>query len=366
MYLVIIFLSIVFFALADVSKKLRNPELITILFFLLFFTLSAIRWDRGTDWDYYYLYFRDGLPKEFSWDYVVGDKADSSFEMPYRLLFMTGKAFLKDYTTLLFVQAAIIFPLFYRFLRRYSESRLLSLAVWFAINFCFIFFVRQAIAMAIALQATDFLIKRKPLPFVLVILLAACIHMSAVVFLLAYFFSDRKYSYKTLLTTFVLAWFVGQFVLPHLLDGLATSGIGRLSEKAQAYIELGTTSFGSSISHERALFNGIVYRIAFIIIAFTVFKDLLEEDKLFRLAVNMMFMGLILFVMLTPLSEGIGRAASYFDIFQIIALPTMVVKSQRLKEKVGMTLILLLFLTMRLESTIMGYAELYIPYKSIL
>ena len=56
MYLTLIFLSLILFSLLEVKKNKTSSKLFMV-YLLLFYLLSFLRWERGTDWlSYFNLY----------------------------------------------------------------------------------------------------------------------------------------------------------------------------------------------------------------------------------------------------------------------------------------------------------------------
>lgn len=75
-----------------------------------------------------------------------------------------------------------------RFIFKYSKMPLISFLMFFALNYypwSFII-IRHSIALGIIIYSYDFIKEKKPVKFIITVLIAACFHLSALFFLIAY------------------------------------------------------------------------------------------------------------------------------------------------------------------------------------
>lgn len=108
---------------------------------------------------------------------------------------------------LLVVSSVFSFYSFGRFISRYSRMPWMSVLLFYLLML-FDFFLsgmRQMLAIAILLFAYDKLREKKPIPFLLLVLLAVTVHSSAVLFLLLYPICHAKNQRRCLTVVFALA-----------------------------------------------------------------------------------------------------------------------------------------------------------------
>ena len=146
-------------------------------------------------------------------------------EIGYRLYVKTISLFTEYYTVYFLVNAVVIFGTLYRFAFKYAGNPFVFFAMFVALGtYNFIETgLRQSLAMAICLWALDFVKDKKPIKFVLLVILAYFFHKSAVIFLLIYPLSFlKKYKssiavYVVMLVTFVVGFSTFQDFFNELL-----------------------------------------------------------------------------------------------------------------------------------------------------
>lgn len=149
-----------------------------------YLTLLALlrSYEVGTDTsNYRYLY---SILGQDVWHYLT----DSDWEKGFVLLCHVLFKLFHNPRSLIVVAGAFTFFSVYRFFDRHSKMPWMSVFLFFTL-LVFDFFLsgmRQAIAISILLFAYDKLLERKPVPFVLLVLLAMQFHTTAIIFLLAY------------------------------------------------------------------------------------------------------------------------------------------------------------------------------------
>lgn len=102
---------------------------------------------------------------------------------------------------ILFVVPIIICFFSFRFIYKYSDNVYLSVILFFSLGFYgfALSAFRQSIAIAICLWAYDYVKKKKIVPFVLITLLAASVHQTAIIFLPVYFIGKIKLTEKNVI-----------------------------------------------------------------------------------------------------------------------------------------------------------------------
>lgn len=354
MYLYIIFglISLLSFSEMNFGKKFGKIAVIPII--LLFYLLSFLRWERGTDWA--------------SYRFIFENSSSEYIQIMYEFLFVKLNTFIysttEDYSVLLFAQASIIFFCFFYIIRKYSEAPVLSVLVWFSLSLASVFFTRQTIAVSICILALHFIIQRKVYLFLLTVFIAMLFHKSALIFFPAYWIYYLNLSRKQIIFV-LIASFALTSVAGSLLTVIGSSDLGSVSTRSTVYMEAGTDeSFGSSYSPMETMIRGVSYRL-FLISIFIIFLFKNYENSQFRGIFNLYLMSVVLFILFVPISVALIRFSGYYEIFQIFLYPILILQTKNKIVKNLVLLLLIVYLGFKLYGVIFAYEELYIPYKSI-
>lgn len=198
-YIINIILIIVYGVLFRLPKSDKGKQIAKIAFVLVVFVqlwlLAAFRNNTGND---YYMYaegfFRMGV-SGFS------DLSYKDWEIGFILLTKVIVYFTKNKVIYFAVTAllSLIGPAY--LIAKYSKMPSLSALLY--VNFFFYYiamnYVRQAIALSIICFAWDFLKKKKFIPYLLIVAVAATFHISALIMLVVYFIVKTKAGIRTIL-----------------------------------------------------------------------------------------------------------------------------------------------------------------------
>lgn len=213
----------------------------------------------------------------------------------------------------LVVIAAIMTACVFKFISEHSEDFMLSCIIYiclgsmtFAMNG-----MRQALAMSICLLAYDFAVKKKIVPFLLIVLLAMTFHVSAFIFLLAYPLSN--------------------FSKLHLVPLLIGGGlfIALSSSLASIYDSLVEKDYAVRDSIEGGGFVTVAIYLLVLILTMLFYKNLATEngiEPLFALC----FVGLVIFSTRYFSTQIFERISYYFYYSVILLIPKL---SHIFKEK---------------------------------
>lgn len=348
MYLVLIFLLLCLLSLLEINIDRKISSKLVFPIFLLFFTLSFIRWERGTDWESY-LNIYQNINVEY-------------YQKQYEFLFIKinqlPHLLYDNYTFTLFLQACVIFPLIYFIIKKYSPSPLVSILVWFSTFFGSIFFTRQFIAFSVVFLSFHYIVQRKFFKFFGIIVIATMFHQTAIIFLLAYFIYPYTFK-KQQVVLIILGSFFLSTVIKSAFGFLGTIDYAIIAGRATDYLDNEST-----YSPMQNMLRGIPYRIFTLGVALYFYK-LYEDNNVYKGLVNIYFLGIVLFIMLVPISNTLIRFAPYFEFFQILIYSFIVIT---VKERVPLNIFLLglfIYLGIRLHGNVVAYEDLYIPFKTI-
>ena len=201
------------------------------------------------------------------------------------------------------------------FIWKYSSDYTLS--VWIFICFAgFIFTMaamKQCMAMALCMLATHCVIKRKYIPFVLLILIAMTFHPYALMYFVTPFLLFRPWSSKTFIML-ILAIFVG-FSLKSIMGALLdmTTALGENYD--ESYLT------GEGVNPMRLVVTSVP-----VLLSMVASKQIAETgDKPQYLIVNLSMLNAeLMFVALFGDPNYFGRLANYFLPFQAVSIPWLI------------------------------------------
>lgn len=214
--------------------------------------------------------------------------------------------------TFLLIYSAITLSIYVWFIFKYSTNPALSVFLLISMGaYTFTMAaIKQCVAIALCLLATHFVMKKKWILFVVLVLLASTFHVYALMFLIVPFLNFRPWSTRTVI---LLAIFAGAgFMLESLLDTVVNV----------------TTMFGEE--YDVTVLSGSgVNPLRLAVVAVPVLLSLLlkkyirnEENKSQNLILNLSTLNAeIMFVALFGTANYFARLANYFLVFQTISLP---------------------------------------------
>ena len=179
--------------------------------------------------------------------------------------------------------------------------------------------LRQAVALAVILGLSyGFMLDRKPIKFVLSVLLAACFHSSAILFLPAYVISSWKLGWKQVVLVFGL--FVIYFLFPEFIRTVLAKIAWSESVAAYAHSQTSLT------------WSGVIIQVCILAFCLLFRNETVLDDRLrwrhVDAFINCMIVGLCLQVLATMIAEAF-RLAYYYNICCIAAIPNEVVENKR-------------------------------------
>ena len=248
--------------------------------------------------------------RSIDWDAVAVDRG-------YQLLVVLYRQFIsKDYHGWLFLCSFVSGIAAMLGFWKYSYDFGMSCFLFIATTY-FTYFVngmRQFICIAIVFACTHWIVERKYIRFIILIVLLSFIHLSVVIMIpVCLFVNAKPWSWRMVLLI-ISATLVGVLfdrILPYLSFLLNdTEYEGYIS-----YLSSGS-GFGSSVI--RLVIALIPAGLAFL------GRKIVEEEgnKLIDLCVNMSVINFLLFFIAT-LTNGmvVGRVAAYFNIYNLLLLP---------------------------------------------
>ena len=208
--------------------------------------------------------------------------------------------------------AIITVGIYLWFIRKYSDNIWLSVFLFFTMG-CYTFTmaaIKQCVAVAFCLVATDRYLQNKKISFVLWVLIASTFHPYSLMYLIIPFLNFEPWSVKTYL--FLIIFLVIGLSLQPLL-GTVVDITTMLGEEYDA-----TTFTGEGIN----IFRLAVVWVPVVISFFTRRYLRVNNSKVDNIILNLTILNAeIMFIGLFGTANYFGRLANYFLIFQALCLP---------------------------------------------
>lgn len=300
-------------------RKAQNSKFSFILVFIILFFLSFLRFEVGADWLAYLAFYTGSGPVE-------------STEIGYRSLnnFFAKLDF--PYFVFLAVVSAITLGFIYNAVKD-MKYKMIILYVYFSELFLYYNFsgMRQGLAIAITLFATKFIISREFTKFCLLVLLASTFHVSALIFLIAYFIYDYEFTKKRVL--FLSSIIVFSFLFINNIVELILQLVD--SRHLFFYFSIAEVSENNTTN----FMIGLLKRSVILIIFFLI-PNHLKNDYGLKNFIKIYLIGYFIYALFYTINEDIGaRLSSYFLFMDILIISIFFQLNIKIKYK------LLIFLT---------------------
>lgn len=325
----------------------KDPEIIrkhyiTFVCIIFIFQSGLRHLAVGADTYAYYNMFQDvvhipwtDILQDFVNVYVSGIGKDPG----YPLLEKIFQIFFSEYRMFLFFVAILFFTAFGQFI--YKNTNHLRDAVFAFILYQALFYfffsitgLRQTIATAFTLWGFEYIKKKKLIPFLFLILFAATIHKSVLIFLPFYFIANIRQT-KLIFTTAIIlfpVFMIAKRSFAFLLANISSSNAYMMY--AESTLKTGATTFTTLI---------LLIAIFSWLFMGKVLKTYPQSYRFY----NAMALA-IAFTPLTWVDPGLMRVVQYYSIFMLIFIPTIInsicIKTKSLRTYIYMIIITALIL----------------------
>lgn len=369
MLLLSIALILIPFAFLDKVFNNRTKRIIIILFSGYFIFLGGFRWLTGTDWYAYYYAFLNS-------DTIYGAfLAPHTMEWGYGFLNYIVNVLGGDYTIFLIVFTFLKVYLKYRvFISQYFINyALFSFFLFYCYEAGAIYGTRQTLAVSLIFLSVSFIIQRKFLWFLALVVLATLIHRTAIVFIFSYWIFNYKSTQQQLLKVFlfsIVLYFIFLSIDPSFLTNLPIiSNFSSYQEKLEAYSELQQISYGK-VDAQTSNILGVIKKMMILlplILSFNNLKSRLSSQQfyIYRGLLNTIIFGATIYFVFGAMASDFKRMNAYFDIFEILAIPILLynIRNKKLILLVGVYFMLIAF--SKLYTAIITFEDLLDPFYFI-
>lgn len=345
-----------FFSLLEIKRlKRKNAFALYALLCIYLYVLSFIRWETGTDWGTYYTYFTNSSN--------LGSNSD--FEPLFAFINIFANNVSGDYTFCLLIQASILFYFQVKGIHKMSIYPLTSLFMLIGIQFANVNFVRQWIAVMILFCSVNYIQQRKFLYYLILVIIASCIHRTSLIFLLAWWIYHLRLSKKTMVIL-MCASVIFSSVISMAFESIGGMFGEVVQYKLSVYMDDFDQTEGTGFSSIMTIVKGVLNKcLIFFVILF--FIDKIEEKYPYsRGYFNLYWFGIILYFSLIGVNIVFVRFSYAFDIMLVVLFPYIFSVVRKNSNKVFIWGVLFMYLMMRMYVYLNTYYNEYVPFKTIL
>lgn len=313
MILLILVISLIYLTYSIKNKNFKIP-LFLILTLILF---AGLRFKYGYDYDNYSTIFN-----EIS---TIKDVVNTVIEKGFALVILLFKKIGFGFQTFLLFIAFLSINCKIAVMKKMSVFPIVSFIIYFLIFYLYndAEQIRHGVAIGFCFLAVYFLLENKRIIAWLLIFLAISMHYSAIFFIIVpfiYKIKMKKKSYFLILIGAILLSFINVF---EIIDWINSNflEISYLTTKLETY--QGATSNVISLS--------LILRVVFIsFYIYFAFDDKNEKETSF---VNIYFLGIILFCLLTSIPVLAARSTVYMRYFEILLMPLYMKKYENMENR---------------------------------
>lgn len=286
-------------------KNNKNKKYCIVITTIVLTCFSGFRcWKMGDLFHYCYTYLECNT---LEWKLDFSSRDTIGIQLFFRIAGQLGISF----ETCLFLIAAFTAVAIGVLIYRYSPSPYWSYLMYLTMGFYLLSFnaLKQIIAMDILIYAMSASINRKPIQFLILVMMASAFHTPALVFLLVYPIAYKKINF----------WMIA--VITMVIFLFRDSIVSRISE----------VYYGSDMEFEASeIIGGKVIFMILILVLALILRPLSESDKLYCQVFNIMILATIVQTF-SVYDNVFSRLAEYFLQFIILLVPLML---QSRKERV--------------------------------
>jgi hypothetical protein len=351
--------------------QISHKKKAILVFWVIVFTFfRGLRWNTGTDWNQYYHVFL-----EANWDNIFSysRNAATHMEIGYMLLNVLIKSIGGDYTLFLLLTNLFVLLAYVKFALTNTKNPIYVFVLFmFSTQF---FPVRISIAVAFIIWGLCHFSQRKYKRVIAYTLIAISIHLSAIIFIPAYFLIFcAKIPTKLAVTISVIAMILVQTeringLLLTISSTLNVLERGEIAHKFENYLDYSLAKQGAIMAIATST-NSIIFIASLIPFGYMINKI---DTKQTKINYAFLYNEYVVFVLLGILFSsdqmlGLKRLQNHF----VFAFPVLYAafvfygKKKYPKWRFGFTVLFVLYALFRSYTLFFGgYPGAYFPYISI-
>lgn len=249
-----------------------------------------------------------------------------------------------------FISTAIIFGLIFYTVFKYSRDHWLSIIFFFTFPLFYLnslSVIRTFMALAVTVYAFQFLVKRRFLPYLLLVVLASFFHRSSLIALIFY---------PAVLIDITIPRMVFLLATTPLASLLMTVVIHQFFPRYIVYLNDTSNREGT-----KAIFVFVILGV----ISLSIRDRIIEDDPVARLAFNLFFIGLCIYLFFFQQGTLGHRLSLYGTIYSLLLIPKIVSLFPSEKDVLILNILIYSACILMFLYTIYVSAAAYIPYQMI-
>lgn len=271
----------------------------------------------------------------------------SRFETGYIWLNIIIGNISRDFNVFLFVVAMLsLIPIGY-IICKYSKNVFLSFIIYLAFDFYSFLFsgLRQGISFGIVFFSYKYIREKKPIRFIVCVIIASLFHKSAIVFLPAYILSKININKKVIINYFIIM----------CITFIFRTSIMRF------FIEFFYDNYSVVTSDS---YTYLLCSIVILIFGIVFYKQVLKENKLASSYYIFIMVG-ILFLVFTSVGTNMLRISNYYYMFIILFIPEVLSKINDKMLSFIMSYFIVILLLLLFLKYLNGNCFDQVPYISL-
>lgn len=333
-----------------VNRKKYNKWLSTIIVSIPMICVAGFRWKVGTDFNVYYTYFSE-IPN-YTLNVLLGSTYSDviPFERGFSLIIYIIGIINKEPQFIIFVMSMLTIGIIVYSLRKYSKHFGLSIYLYITTMMYYSSFngIRQWLASALIFFAFKYLTRREWKKYLLFIIVASTIHISALIMIPIYFIVNFKPFGKKIIITIIIC-----IIVLMLLEPILSNLQFIVSDtRYEGYTVISENDNGVNLF--RILVTGVPVILSFI------YCQKLKHEKENNYLINFVLINFLV-MLLASQSTLIVRFTIYFGLYNIV-LYTKILDILRKEEKYLFTFLLCIFYFMYMVALLPVDSNL-LPYN---
>ncbi|MGE9313498.1 EpsG family protein [Niabella sp. CJ426] len=337
------------------------------IFILFFIVMGGIRWETGTDWYAYLNFFeRNDSWKEFK---------ESDFEIGFSFINYIIKFLFNSYTALLIPFSFFTISLKANIIvqKDYFKYGIVSLLIYYSYYLGDMFFVRQSLSLSITFFSISYIISRDLKRFILCIVVASLIHVSALLFIFAYPISKINittgFAVVILITSAIIGYFLSSSNAIMWINNIPFLGsIDQISDKVDVYTDLASSDIdvvGSNIDPRMTVITGAIRKVIVFAPLFFFRKRLEQYVPKFNMYLSLLVFGAVFYFIFGSIIPVFKRAAAFYDCFEILIIPFFLTIFRSAWKRNLTYIVIGAYAFSKFYLVINAYWEVFVPYYSI-
>lgn len=242
-------------------------------------------------------------------DFIQGNGKDQFFYLISKVFEIIGI----NHQMWLSILSGIFLVSVYKIIEKYSPIPYLSIIMLISLGFYYFTLtgIRQGLAISIVLLSFDLLRKKRIIPFIIIVFIAALFHASALIFLIAIPIINLDVELKQvaiIILALVVAFFMGDYI-----------------RYGVSFIGWTDTLSGYATRSATLNLTGFFIQLSIYLFCFYFRSRLIKSEETNKLLLNLLLLGLV-FQSFTIVIAEFFRISLYFSIFSILLVPRSIVQ----------------------------------------